>query len=236
MGERAPCRSWRHAAWPAGFPACWRSITWISPPTAGEVHAVCGANGAGKSTLMNILAGTLPPSSGDDPARRRDRSRSPRPPRPAAAGIAIVYQEFSSIPELSVADNIFLGREFTTRPSASSTARRLRRAPRALLERYDIHLDAGRRWSARSASPTGSSSNSRARFRPTPRILILDEPTAVLSLSEQDKLFAVIRSLKARGPPGPLHLASPGGDFRDRRPRHRHARRRACRDARRSRG
>ena len=88
---------------------------------AGEVHAVCGANGAGKSTLMNILAGTLPASAG---AILLDGAEAAfaTPADARAAGIAIVYQEFSSIPELTVADNIFLGREFTQRPAPRSIA------------------------------------------------------------------------------------------------------------------
>src|SRR5438046_278897 len=80
----------------------------------GEVHAIVGANGAGKSTSMNIFAGTMSPSSGDILlAGEKIVLASPADAR--AKGISIVYQEFISIGELSVADNIFLGREFVGR-------------------------------------------------------------------------------------------------------------------------
>jgi ABC-type sugar transport system ATPase subunit len=162
----------------------------------GEVHAVCGANGAGKSTLMNILAGALPPSSGtvtidgapasfDDPAAAR------------RAGVSIVYQEFSSIPELSVADNIYLGREFRRGAGLVDRAR-ARREAEALLARYDIRLGIDTLVSELSVADRQLVELARALSNDA-RILILDEPTAVLSLSEQEKLFTVIRSLRERG-------------------------------------
>jgi ribose transport system ATP-binding protein len=84
---------------------------------AGEVRAIVGANGAGKSTFMNILAGVFPPSSGE--IRFAGRLVSVASPRAAhELGISIVFQEFSSTAELTVAENIFLGREPITRVRA----------------------------------------------------------------------------------------------------------------------
>ncbi len=164
--------------------------------TSGEVHAVCGANGAGKSTLMNILAGALPPTSGTvlidgTPAVFAT------PAEARAAGISIVYQEFSSIPELSVADNIFLGREFSRGPRLVDRAR-ARSEAEALLGRYDIRLDPDALVAGLSVADRQLVELARA-LSTEARILILDEPTAVLSLTEQEKLFSVIRALRARG-------------------------------------
>jgi ABC-type sugar transport system ATPase subunit len=164
--------------------------------TSGEVHAVCGANGAGKSTLMNILAGALPPTSGTvliDGAPAVFAT----PAEARAAGISIVYQEFSSIPELSVADNIFLGREFSRGPRLVDRAR-ARTEVEALLRRYDIRLDPDALVATLSVADRQLVELARA-LSTDARILILDEPTAVLSLAEQEKLFTVIRALRARG-------------------------------------
>jgi ABC-type sugar transport system ATPase subunit len=163
---------------------------------SGEVHAVCGANGAGKSTLMNILAGALPASSGTMLIDGAPAAFA-NPAAARAAGVSIVYQEFSSIPELSVADNIFLGREFTLGPKLVDRGR-ARSAAKDLLERYDIHLDGEALVASLSVADRQLVELARA-LATEARILILDEPTAVLSLAEQEKLFKVIRSLRARG-------------------------------------
>ena len=162
----------------------------------GEVHAICGANGAGKSTFMNILAGALPASSGTilidgNPAAFAS------PAEARAAGVSIVYQEFSSIPELSAADNIFLGREFTRGPKLVDRAR-ARDAARSVFDRYGIRLDPDAPVSTLSVADRQLVELARA-LSADARILILDEPTAVLSLAEQDKLFGVIRSLREQG-------------------------------------
>jgi ABC-type sugar transport system ATPase subunit len=162
----------------------------------GEVHAICGANGAGKSTFMNILAGALPASSGtiviDGVA-----AALASPAEARAAGVSIVYQEFSSVPELSVADNIFLGREFTRGPKLVDRAR-ARDAARAVLERHGIRLDPDAPVSSLSVADRQLVELARA-LSTEARILVLDEPTAVLSLAEQDKLFSVVRALRDRG-------------------------------------
>ncbi len=163
---------------------------------AGEVHAVCGANGAGKSTLMNVLSGTIEPSSGQiliDNAPVHFSS----PADAREAGIAIVYQELSSIPELSVADNIFLGRELRGRFGLLDRKRASGEAAK-LLRRYGIALEpdaivAGLGVADRQLVELARALSTEAR------ILILDEPTAVLSKNEQEKLFAVIKTLRERG-------------------------------------
>lgn len=162
----------------------------------GEVHAVCGANGAGKSTLMKALSGTIEPSSGTISIEGRTVSFA-SPAQARDAGVAIVYQEFSSIPELTVADNIYLGREF--RGSFATVDRRAAsRAAAELLDRYGIVLAPDALVGSLGVADRQLVELARA-LSTDARILILDEPTAVLSLSEQAKLFAVIRTLRERG-------------------------------------
>jgi ABC-type sugar transport system ATPase subunit len=163
---------------------------------SGEVHAVCGANGAGKSTLMNILSGTISPTSGTIAiAGQLVSFASPADAR--QAGVAIVYQEFSSIPELTVADNIFLGREFKGRFGVVDR-RAASRAAEKLLDRYGIALSPDTPVAALGVADRQLVELARA-LATDARILILDEPTAVLSISEQAKLFAVIRTLREKG-------------------------------------
>ena len=163
---------------------------------AGEVHAVCGANGAGKSTLMNLLSGTIAPTSGTISVDGRIVSFA-SPAEASAAGIAIVYQEFSSIPELTVADNIFLGREFRRRFGIVDR-RAATVAAANLLCRYGIALEPDALVGSLGVADRQLVELARA-LATDARILILDEPTAVLSISEQEKLFAVIRGLRAEG-------------------------------------
>lgn len=163
---------------------------------SGEVHAVCGANGAGKSTLMNILSGTIHPTSGTIAIAGQPVSfASPADARDA--GVAIVYQEFSSIPELTVADNIFLGREFKGRLGVVDRRAALSAAAE-LLDRYGIALPPDAPVGTLGVADRQLVELARA-LATEARILILDEPTAVLSIAEQAKLFAVIRTLREKG-------------------------------------
>lgn len=163
---------------------------------AGEVHALVGANGAGKSTLMNLLSGAQHPSAGEiridgavvrfaDPAAAQDR------------GIATVYQEFSLVPQLSVARNIFLGREPRGRFGLVDHRRLTERAG-DLLSRFKLKLDPDAEVASLSVADQQLVEIARAlSFRA--RILILDEPTSVLSLAEQENLFTIIRRLSGEG-------------------------------------
>jgi ABC-type sugar transport system ATPase subunit len=161
-----------------------------------EIHAVCGANGAGKSTLMNILSGTIRPTSGTISIAGADMSfASPADAR--NAGVAIVYQEFSSIAELTVADNIYLGHEFNGR-FGTIDRQAASRAAADLLHRYAISLSPDALVGSLGVADRQLVELARA-LSTDARILILDEPTAVLSGTEQAKLFGVIRTLCERG-------------------------------------
>jgi ribose transport system ATP-binding protein len=162
---------------------------------AGEVHALVGANGAGKSTFIKILSGAIRPSSGGI----RLGGRPVQFASPADAqrvGIVAVYQELTLLPQLSVAQNIVLGRE-PTRYGLVDRSASVAYAS-ALLERIGFALDPLARTGALSVAEQQQVEIVRA-LSLNSRVLILDEPTAVLSLPEQEKLFAIIRRLKAEG-------------------------------------
>jgi ribose transport system ATP-binding protein len=162
----------------------------------GEVHALMGENGAGKSTLMRILAGVHGDYSGAvSIAGHRTRFTGVRDAE--LAGVAIIHQELNLVPELAVAENIFLGREpliaglFVDR-------RRLLRVARALLLRLNIKIDPESRVGGLRVGEQQLVEIAKALSLDA-RILIMDEPTSALSSSECETLFKVVRQLAAAG-------------------------------------
>tara|TARA_R110002020_G_scaffold50818_1_gene143835 strand:+ start:9782 stop:11278 length:1497 start_codon:yes stop_codon:yes gene_type:complete len=179
--------------WYSGVAAL-RDVTFSAD--AGEIHAIIGANGAGKSTLMNLLSGVTQPSGGTISLDGKV-VRFSSPQAAQAAGIATVYQEFSLVPQLSIARNIFLGREPRTWLGLIDR-RRLVSDTRDLLERYSIALDPSAEVGSLSVAQQQMVEIARALTYAS-RVLILDEPTAVLSLTEQENLFAIMRGLRDSG-------------------------------------
>ena len=161
----------------------------------GEVHALLGENGAGKSTLVKIITGVYQKDAGS--ISLQGKQIEPRSPRDAQAlGISAVYQEVNLVPTLSVAENVFLGRQ-PKRWGIIDTGAAIRKTQK-LLETYDIHID--------PSLPLGSYSVAVQQIAAIARgvdlsakILILDEPTSSLDASEVKVLFGVIRSLKEKG-------------------------------------
>jgi ABC-type sugar transport system ATPase subunit len=162
----------------------------------GEVHALIGENGAGKSTLMKILSGVY--TDYDGQVRLDGEPLTLTGPRDAQRhGIAIIHQELNLIPELTVAENIFLAREPRTPTGLLDTAR-MEAESRALLERLNLPIPPDRpvKWLRVGEQQLVEVAKALSLDA---RLLILDEPTSALSQAEIERLFAVIAALKAHG-------------------------------------
>ncbi|MEP7289529.1 MAG: sugar ABC transporter ATP-binding protein [Chloroflexota bacterium] len=161
----------------------------------GEVHSLLGENGAGKSTLIKVITGVYKKDSGS--IRLQGKEIEPSSPHDAQAlGISTVYQEVNLIPTLSVAENIFLGRQ-PKRWGIIDTSATIRKAQQ-LLETYDMHIDVSQPLGAYSVAVQQIAAIARG-VDLSAKILILDEPTSSLDASEVKTLFKVIRSLKEQG-------------------------------------
>jgi monosaccharide-transporting ATPase len=161
----------------------------------GEIHALMGENGAGKSTLIKVLTGVYPRDGGTvllDGSEIRPNS----PKAAEALGISTVYQEVNLIPQLSIAENICLGREPTR--LGLIRWRAMARHAEAALARLDLKLDVKQQLSACSIAIQQMVAIARA-LDVSARLLILDEPTSSLDEKEVEELFNVIRKLRAQG-------------------------------------
>ena len=160
----------------------------------GEVHALVGENGAGKSTLIKIIGGAVRPDAG-----RVTLDGAPLPvgdPRAIRArGISIVYQEFTLVPELTAAENIFLGRE---RGAAWLRRAEMNRDAARVFGELDVDVRADARVGSLTVAHQQMVEIARA-LAGEARVLILDEPTASLSGREVDRLLAVVRRVRERG-------------------------------------
>src|SRR5947207_3629748 len=163
---------------------------------AGEIHGLVGENGAGKSTLMKIIAGLHPEFSGRllvDGKERRFRSA-----RDAhAAGIAMVHQELSVAPDLTVAENVFLGNQPTNRLGIVQW-RRMARTAGEQLARFGIEVNPTSRLGDLPIGLQQLIELARVLFSGA-RIIILDEPTSALSPPEVERLFATLQRLRDEG-------------------------------------
>jgi len=162
----------------------------------GEIHALMGENGAGKSTLMKILSGVYHDYEGTllldgQPLLLHSPTDAQR------HGIAIIHQELSLIPELSVAENVFLGHEPKT-PWGLLDRARMTRDTAALLQRLQVGLSPGRLVRDLRVGEQQIVEVAKA-LAPGARLLILDEPTSALSGPEIRHLFSVLAALKAQG-------------------------------------
>ncbi len=164
---------------------------------AGEVHALVGENGAGKSTLMKILCGVHSEYQGTIQLNgRHAQFRSPRDAE--AAGVAIIHQELSLVPDMTVAENIFLGREPLTRLGTVDHGLMRREAGQVLGDRLGLRVDVTRRMGEMPIAVQQLAEIAKALSRRA-RVLVMDEPTSALADAEAERLFAVIAQLKADG-------------------------------------
>ena len=162
----------------------------------GEVHAVVGENGAGKSTLMKILAGVYQPEEGKIFLRGKEISFS-SPKDAQNSGISIIYQEFNLIPELSVAENIFLGREPSKGWRLIDKARLNQKSTELLA---DLKADLDIQSKVRDLGVAQQQMVEIAKaLSLNADIIVMDEPSAVVSGRELDSLFRIIRTLKKSG-------------------------------------
>jgi simple sugar transport system ATP-binding protein len=158
---------------------------------AGEIHALVGENGAGKSTLMKIMAGAVPADSGS--ITYDGRAVAFRSPSEALkAGIAMVFQETSLVPSMTVAQNLYLGDE-----PFLSRLRGIQVSAQQFLQSLNFTVDPGALVSSLGAAKRQMVEIARA-VRLRARVIIFDEPTATLTPEEKRYFFALLRRLKAR--------------------------------------
>ncbi len=162
----------------------------------GEIHALIGENGAGKSTLIKVLTGVERQDSGTIVLENKEiLAKSPQ--HAQALGISTVYQEINLCPNLTVAENILIGRE--PRIAGSIDWKRMNAQAQQLLQRLDINIDVTQTLGAYSVAIQQMAAIARALEISSAKILILDEPTSSLDAYETDKLFQVMRKLRDEG-------------------------------------
>ncbi len=163
---------------------------------AGEVHALLGGNGAGKSTILKVLNGVHVPEEGKiEVGGQPLTTHSPEASR--AAGIAMNFQEMSLIPTLTVAQNIFLTREARDTRGMIDDADSIRRA-QAIFDMLQVQVDPAALVGDLGAGQKQLTEIAKA-ISQNARVLILDEPSTALSVSDVDRLFTFLRQLKAEG-------------------------------------
>lgn len=163
----------------------------------GEVHALTGENGAGKSTLMKVLAGVHAPDSGEVRLNGRKLELG-SPPAALKAGVAMIYQELLPFRDLTIAENIFMGREPASRFLGWVDKTAMRREAGELLGRLGVELSPTRKMKDLSVAEMQTVEIAKALARRA-EVIIMDEPTSALSQREAEGLFRTIGALRERG-------------------------------------
>ena len=163
----------------------------------GEVHALLGENGAGKSTLMKILSGVYQPDEGDIIFEGQPVTFA-NPLSAQSAGITIIHQEFNLFPELTVEENIFIGREFCKNNRWRLDEKQQRQAAIDILQKLNLNISPETLVADLTVAQQQMVEIAKA-ISVNAKILIMDEPTAALTETEIDSLFQVTRLLKEQG-------------------------------------
>src|SRR5208337_4770625 len=163
-----------------------------------EVHVLLGENGAGKSTLIKVLSGVYPPDSGEILFEGKPvHIRSPHDAQ--QLGVSTIYQEFNLVPEMSVAENIFLGREpLLNRRLGIVDRKQLFQQAREVLSTFDIQV-APETIVKRLGIAQQQMVEIAKALSLNARVIVMDEPTAVLTAHEINHLFKMIQDFKQRG-------------------------------------
>ncbi|WP_076465334.1 sugar ABC transporter ATP-binding protein [Actinomyces mediterranea] len=162
----------------------------------GEIHALAGENGAGKSTLVKVLAGIHQPNAGEVLVNGEPVSFH-SPAESKAAGISVIYQEPTLFPDLSVAENIYIGRQPTGALNMIDHAK-MRQDAQELFDRLEVDIDPARPAEGLSIADQQILEIAKA-ISLDAKVLIMDEPTAALSGHEVERLFTIAKSLRDRG-------------------------------------
>lgn len=162
----------------------------------GSIHALCGGNGAGKSTFLSILMGFIQPDGGDIFIHGQ-RCEFHHPRDALNAGIAIVQQELSAIPDLTVAENIWLGRE--PRRLGFVDFATLNQRTTSLLNELDFKIDAREKMRNLSVAEQQLVEIAKALSHANADIIIMDEPTSAIGEEDAQKIFQTLQQLAAKG-------------------------------------
>ena len=161
----------------------------------GEVHALIGENGAGKSTFIKTLSGAIRPTSGTIVFEGKEYSHL-EPRQAIDLGIAVVYQELIQFEAMSVADNIFMG--VAEHSGLVLNDRERREKARELLAQFDCDVDPAALVRDLSVANRQIVELTKAMVR-SAKVVVMDEPTAAITMAEQEKLYEVVKRLKANG-------------------------------------
>ncbi len=164
---------------------------------AGEVHALVGENGAGKSTLMKILAGIYPKDSGRIVVQGKELD-IPNPRAAQHLGISMIHQELNLMPHLTLAQNVFIGREPRQSIPFMLNEKQTNAQTQALFDSMHLRLDPRIKAAELSVAKQQMVEIAKA-ISFNSQVLIMDEPTAALTETEIDELFNIIRQLRGRG-------------------------------------
>ena len=163
----------------------------------GEVHAIVGENGAGKSTLLKILGGVYTPTRGHLSLAGKPYTPS-RPSDAITAGIAVIYQEFTLFPDLTVAENVFVGREPYNRVTRGIDYASMREECRRVFAMLNFDVDPDTRAGDLAVSEQQLVEIAKA-LSVDGQVIVMDEPTAALSRSEVERLLAIVKRLRNEG-------------------------------------